>query len=60
MENGHSAETGGRLQQHRREKLGSAQKKSRKQRIPGGRRTLAASGGDWSTELTDLQVMFDS
>ena len=25
-------------------------KKTRKQRIPGGRRTLAASGGDWFTQ----------
>ena len=30
----------------------TAQKKSRKQRIPGGRRTLAASGGDWLAFLS--------
>lgn len=29
----------------------TAQKKSRKQRIPGGRRTQAASGGDWITRF---------
>jgi len=31
--------------------FGTAQKKSRKQRIPGGRRTLATSGGDWLAML---------
>jgi hypothetical protein len=32
--------------------IGAAHKKSRKQRIPGGRRTLATSGGDWLAILT--------
>ena len=38
--------------------LTTAQKKSRKQRIPGGRRTLATSGGDWialSRKLSQIQ-----
>ena len=36
---------------------GTAHKKSRKQRIPGGRRTLATSGGDWLAILTGLSSL---
>ena len=46
--------------QNAADQIGTAHKKSRKQRIPGGRRTLATSGGDWLAMLPGTSSFQDS
>ena len=56
MENGHSAETGGRLQQHRREKVGVSAKKIPEAANPRGAEDSSCFRGRLDSDSISLQA----